>query len=131
MRLLWCSAAPHQHGGTARCSAANPLINLGSGATTVCPGHSQTAQPQRLAHLQVHPLTHTVDEGKQNSTHKCMRKQERAHMHTQTQSKIEVLIVVGRGLARSVKFCQVNRYLNDYRINSWGGGVGGKSLNAT
>lgn len=38
---LWCSAAPHQHGGRVRCSAANPLINLGPGTTMVCLGHSQ------------------------------------------------------------------------------------------
>lgn len=52
---LWCSAAPHQHGGTVRCSAANPLINLGPSITTVCLGHSQKKreQQQHLTHLQV------------------------------------------------------------------------------
>lgn len=49
---LWCSAAPHQHGGTVRCSAANPLINLDPNTITVCQKEVKEEEDQHLTHLQ-------------------------------------------------------------------------------
>lgn len=49
---LWCSAAPHKHGRTVRCSAANPLINLGPSTITVCQKEVEEEEHQHLTHLQ-------------------------------------------------------------------------------